>query len=109
MKLDMFVNAAFVEADGSTTVTARLRGNNSAKSFKLPKVDPALALEKNDGISVDVTGNFKVTEKYATPVAYKILDVKKGAYQPKAEELSAEDYLASIADAPAHGDEEVPF
>jgi hypothetical protein len=110
MKLNLFVNAAFDEKDGTQTITARLRGNSNAKSFKLAGIDPALALAKNDGIAVEISGKLKVTENYASPEAFKVLDVKRGAYTPKAVEMDADEYFASLSATEEPVDEdEIPF
>lgn len=114
MKTDLFVNAIFPEKDGSLTATARLRGVTDAKSFKLPKVDPALELKKNDGIAVELTGKFKVSDKYVTPEQYKILQVVPGAYVPASKEMSPEEYFQSLsasepAEDVAYNEEEGPF
>ena len=107
MRTEMFVNATFSEKDQSVTVTARLRGTANSRSFKLVGVDPTLGLEKNDGIAVELSGALKVTENYASPESFKILDIKKGAYVPKAVEISTDEYFQSLmASGP---EEEIPF
>ena len=107
MKTEMFVNATFPEQDQSVTVTARLRGKANSRSFKLVGVDPELGLEKNDGIAVELSGALKVTENYASPENFRILDVKKGAYVPRAVEISTDEYFQGLMDS--EPSEEAPF
>jgi hypothetical protein len=106
MKVDLFVNASFPEKDGSTTITARLRNNSNAKSFRLPNAPGNL--QKNDGIAVELSGKLAVGEKYVTPESFKVIDHKPGAYIPAAVEMNTDEYLASLEEVPYHDDTDAP-
>jgi len=112
MKLNMFINSTFQESDGSTTVTARLRNVANSKSFKLK--DFPTAVEKHDGVEIEVSGEVTAAGNYVTPASYKLVgEPVKGAYTPR-QTMAVEDYLASLTapetDAPHPADDiESPF
>ena len=110
MKVELFVNSVFFGKDGNPeAVAARLRGVRDGKSFKLPASCFSTMPEKHDGLLVKLGGEVAISGNYVVPADAKVLQIVAGAGTPTSQKMSAEEYLASLQQVPAHSDEDALF
>jgi hypothetical protein len=103
--VQLAVNSTPEQSEEYGVVLCQLRGvskdaSANMKSFKLDlgAFDGEVP-EQYDGLAVELTidpENDKQTGKYVIPAAFKVTEIKEGAYTPTSEAIDMDAYLKSL-------------